>query len=149
MKVSVRRAIALVVAATAAATSIVVASTAAGGTDSTDALGPGTVTIEIDIHHSRFVNDAITVRRGTTVYFDIDNGDPINHEFIVGDDEVHERHATGSEAVHPPVPGEVSVGPNESASTFYVFDEPGTVLFACHLPAHFEYGMAGRIRVVE
>ena len=49
--------------------------------------------------------------------------------------------------MHPPVPGEVSVGPNATASTIYVFDEPATVEFACHLPGHLAYGMRGEIEV--
>ena len=32
--------------------------------------------------------------------------------------------------------------------TFYEFDEPGTVVYACHLPGHVAYGMTGIIEVV-
>ena len=110
-----------------------------------DVLGPGEVSVELGIEHSRFSFDRLEVRPGTTVRFEIRNTDPIAHELIIGDDEVHRRHATGSEAFHPPVPGEVSVGPHETGSTTYTFDEPGTILFACHLPGHLDYGMEGDI----
>ena len=76
------------------------------------------------------------------------NRDPIGHELIVGDGEVHARHELGNEPTHPPVPGEVSVAAHSRASTTYAFHEPGTVLYACHLPGHFAYGMRGRV-VVE
>ena len=62
--------------------------------------------------------------------------------------EVHARHEGGHEAEHPPVPGELSVGPDEQGVTSYVFDEPGTVEMACHLPGHYAFGMRGEIAVV-
>ena len=55
---------------------------------------------------------------------------------------------TGTEAEHPSIPGEVSVGPNGTAVTTFTFDEPGTFEFACHLPGHYEYGMHGEVEVV-
>ena len=62
--------------------------------------------------------------------------------------EVHRRHAAGSERRHPPVPGEVSIAPGDTAMTFYEFNEPGTVVYACHLPGHEAYGMTGTIEVI-
>ena len=75
------------------------------------------------------------------------NHDPIGHELIVGSDEVHARHANGTEAEHPPRPGEVSVAPGETVETTYTFHGAGAVLYACHLPGHFEYGMKGTVIV--
>jgi uncharacterized cupredoxin-like copper-binding protein len=112
-------------------------------------LGPGAVTVELRIVHSRFEPDRITVHEGTDVSFVVTNDDPINHELIVGDDDVHARHESGTEAAHPPVPGEVSVPALASGTTSFRFDEPGRVLFACHLPRHFGYGMLGYVDVVE
>ena len=106
-------------------------------------LGPGHVDVTLDVNHSRFEPGRIVVRAGTTVTFTIINHDPIDHELIVGDAEVHARHEAGTHGQHGAVPGEVSVAPGKSATTTFSFDTPGTVLFACHLPRHFEYGMAG------
>jgi uncharacterized cupredoxin-like copper-binding protein len=75
------------------------------------------------------------------------NDDPINHEFIVGDASVHRRHERGRESAHPPVPGEVSIGPNDTGVTVYRFARPGRYLFACHLPGHFAFGMQGYVVV--
>jgi hypothetical protein len=47
-------------------------------------LGPGTVTVEIEIRHSRFIVDDLAVRPGTDVRFVVHNRDPIRHELIVG-----------------------------------------------------------------
>jgi uncharacterized cupredoxin-like copper-binding protein len=113
-----------------------------------DALGPGDVTVEMNIHHSGFEPNRLTVVQGTRVRFLVINGDPIHHELITGGPEVHLRHANGTEGEHPSIPGEVSVGPNGTAITTFTFDEPGVYEFACHLPGHYEYGMRGEIEVV-
>jgi uncharacterized cupredoxin-like copper-binding protein len=112
------------------------------------ALGPGLVNVTVGIHYSKFSTDLMHVYAGSTVRFLIRNDDPIHHEFIVGDAQVHARHQRGSEATHPPVPGEVSVGPNDVGETFYRFDKPGRYEFACHLPGHLAFGMRGWV-VVE
>jgi len=110
--------------------------------------GPGDVTVRIDVANSRFTPDELTVVAGTRVRFLLDNADPIHHELITGGAEVHARHARGTEAEHPAIPGEVSVGPNGLAITTFTFDEVGTFEFACHLPGHYEYGMHGTIEVL-
>ncbi len=114
-----------------------------------EVLGPGEVSVELGIEHSRFSFDHLQVRPGTTVRFEVRNTDPIAHELIVGDDGVHRRHATGNEPLHSPVAGELSVGAHETGSTTYTFAEPGTVVFACHLPGHLDYGMKGNIVVTD
>jgi uncharacterized cupredoxin-like copper-binding protein len=119
----------------------------ASGSTATKVLGPGDVTIDMTIHHSRFSPDRIRVAPGTTVRFVVDNQDPINHELIVGDAEVHRRHELGTEPVHPPRPGEVSIPALTKAETTFVFNSPGSVLYACHLPGHFRYGMSGYVDV--
>jgi uncharacterized cupredoxin-like copper-binding protein len=115
--------------------------------DAATALGPGLVTVTVDVHYSHFSISTLHVRKGTTVRFLIRNADPIQHEFIVGDASVHARHERGVESAHPPVPGEVSVGPGQLGETFYRFDQPGLVLFACHLPGHLAFGMHGFVDV--
>ena len=112
------------------------------------ALGPGEVTVVLDIEHSAFTPQQLRVTQGTTVRFVVANHDPINHELIVGPPDVHDRHRNGTEAEHAPVPGEVSVGPGERAVTSYTFGDAGTVEFACHLPGHLRYGMRGEVQVV-
>ena len=111
-------------------------------------LGPGDVTVELHVEHSLFEPTEIRVVEGTRLRFVLDNDDPISHELIVGGPEVHARHAQGTEARHPSIPGEVSVGPNDVGVTTLRFDEPGTFEFACHLPGHYEYGMHGVVEVV-
>lgn len=111
-------------------------------------LGPGRVTVRIDIDHSRFHVAPIRVRPHTEIRFVVVNHDPIGHELIVGGPDVQARHANGHEAYHPPVPGEVSVPADGRAATTYLFHEPGPVEYACHLPGHYQYGMHGIVEVV-
>jgi uncharacterized cupredoxin-like copper-binding protein len=122
---------------------------AMAGADGVEPLGPGVVTVTLDIEHSSFGIDRLDVRRGTIVRFVVRNHDPIDHELVVGDAAVHARHAQGTERVHPPVPGEVSVAPGDTGLTYYDFDTVGTFEFICHLPRHAEYGMVGTVHVVD
>ncbi|MGH9245115.1 MAG: cupredoxin domain-containing protein [Acidimicrobiales bacterium] len=143
---------ALVVAGFVAVTLLtggLVARASGGAGGDAGVLGPGRATVTLDIVNSRFAPERVTLRPGTEVRFVVVNGDPINHELIVGGDEVHERHESGNHAQHPPVPGEVSVGAKQTAETTFRFDEPGDVVFACHLPGHYAYGMRGVVRVSE
>jgi uncharacterized cupredoxin-like copper-binding protein len=110
-------------------------------------LGPGHVTVTLDVEHSRFEPPRIVVRQHTVVTFRVVNHDPIGHELIVGDDDVHARHEAGTHGRHGAIPGEVSVAPGKTAATTYQFHSPGTVLFACHLRGHVAYGMVGDVIV--
>ena len=110
-------------------------------------LGPGSVTVTLQVERSRFEPARLVVRQHSTVTFRIVNHDPIGHELIVGGDEVHARHEAGTHGQHGAVPGEVSVAPGETATTTYDFHTPGVVVYACHLPGHFAYGMAGEVVV--
>jgi uncharacterized cupredoxin-like copper-binding protein len=122
---------------------------AAAATPQASVLGPGPVTVKLRIERSHFSPARIRVRPHTTVRFVIANRDPIGHEFIIGDAEVHARHENGHEASHPPVPGEVSIAPLQTGTTTYELHQPGIVEFACHLPGHFQYGMVGEVVVVD
>jgi uncharacterized cupredoxin-like copper-binding protein len=104
-------------------------------------------TVEVTIHHSRFIPADLDVTAGTTVRFVLKNTDPIDHEFIIGDEPVQGRHETGAEPRHGAVPGEVSVPAGGEASTTYTFSRPGRLLIGCHLPGHYAYGMRGSVRV--
>lgn len=146
---SALRAVGMAAAVGAFTTAVGYGVAAAGGAGSgSDVLGPGVVTVDIGIEMSTFDLGTLRVREGTVVELVVHNDDPIDHELVVGDGDVHARHAEGTERRHPPVPGEVSVAPGETAMTFYAFDEPGTVIYACHLPGHVAYGMVGQIEVV-
>jgi uncharacterized cupredoxin-like copper-binding protein len=107
--------------------------------------------IRIDIEYSRFSPRHVEVAPGETVRFVVVNGDPIPHEFIVGDAGIQLVHEHGSEAHHPPRPGEISIPAGTTRSTTVTFDvdlRAGSTLFGCHLPGHYAYGMGGEIEFV-
>lgn len=79
--------------------------------------------------------------------FVINNRDPIDHEFIVGDESVQRAHERGTEAHHGTRPGEVSIPAGGTRTTTYVFETPGRLLIGCHLPTHYDYGMRGDVVV--
>ena len=108
---------------------------------------PAGRTIAIDIRHSRFLPAALSVPAGVPITFVLRNGDPIDHEWIVGDEATHTRHRTGTELSHGERPTEQSIEALSSVQTTITFATPGTYRFICHLPGHEAYGMVGVLTV--
>lgn len=104
-------------------------------------------TVEIRIHFSRFLPSTLTVPAGRPITFVLTNEDPIDHEWIVGDADLHERHRTGTEPAHTSRPTEVSIDALATRTTTVTFAKPGTYTFICHLPGHEAYGMTGTVTV--
>ena len=103
--------------------------------------------ITLTIHYSAFDPADLTVAVGVPVTFVLVNEDPIDHEWLIGDEAFHEAHRTGTHASHGGVPTEVSIPALETVETTITFDEPGTLSYICHLPLHESYGMAGTLTV--
>ena len=103
--------------------------------------------ISIRIHYSHYEPAAVTVPVGRPVTFVITNDDPIDHEWIVGDADTHERHRTGTEPVHGARPTEVSIAALSQKRTTVTFAAPGSLQFICHLPGHEAYGMVGTVTI--
>ncbi len=102
----------------------------------------------IVVHYSRFTPESITVPAGLPVTVTLRNDDPIEHEWIVGTADVHERHRTGTEPLHDTIPSELTVPALSTRVTTLTFDTPGDLLYICHLPGHEAYGMVGTVHVV-
>jgi uncharacterized cupredoxin-like copper-binding protein len=103
--------------------------------------------IDIRIHYSRFEPSTISVPLGRPVTIVLRNEDPIDHEWIVGDDAVHVVHRTGTEAHHASRPTEVSIPALSTRATTITFDRPAEWQFICHLPGHEAYGMVGTVHL--
>jgi uncharacterized cupredoxin-like copper-binding protein len=130
-----------------AAAAVLIAAAAALAGCSTLATADAPRRVVVTIHHSAFSPPRVTVRPGETVTFVLRNTDPIDHEFILGDEAVQQRHEKGTEPHHGAIPGEVSVPAGEEASTTYQFTMHRPLEFACHLPGHYAYGMRGLVLV--
>jgi uncharacterized cupredoxin-like copper-binding protein len=115
--------------------------------------GSSDATIEITIEHSAFDASKLEIEEGDTVTFVLRNDDPIDHEFIVGDREVQDVHEEGTEGHHDERPTEVTIPAGETVETTIEFEEGGVLaaadplLFGCHLPGHYDYGMKGVIEL--
>lgn len=107
----------------------------------------GEQTVHVRLRYSRFQPETFEFGAGTTVTFVVSNADPIDHEFIFGDEAVQLAHERGTEAYHPPRPGEMTVPAGATATTTYTFTEPGELILGCHLPGHYAYGMRAVVRV--
>lgn len=122
---------------------------ACGSSDAaTSSQGDGKARVGVSIEHSKFSLEETSFAPGQTVTFVIRNDDPIDHEFIIGPESVHERHEEGRQRHHHGgVPGEISVPAGTTRTTTFTFTGSGPVTYACHLPGHRAYGMAGTISV--
>jgi uncharacterized cupredoxin-like copper-binding protein len=103
--------------------------------------------VTITIHYSTFDPSALSIPHGVPVTFVLVNEDPIDHEWIVGDQALHERHRHGTEPVHGARPTEVTVPAGSTIETTVTFDRPAELTYVCHLPRHEAYGMVGTLTV--
>ncbi len=108
---------------------------------------PASQTVTLTIHYSAFDLTELSVPRGVPITFVLVNEDPIDHEWLIGDDEFHAAHRTGTHGTHGDVPTEVTIPPLETVRTTITFDDPGTLAYSCHLPGHEAYGMVGVLTV--
>ena len=108
---------------------------------------PPVTDIEIVIHYSKFEPSEITVPVGVPVTITLRNDDPIDHEWIVGDDAIHAIHRVGTEPLHPDRPTEVVIPAMSSQTTVVTFEATGRLQFICHLPLHESYGMVGTVTI--
>ncbi|MBM4434093.1 MAG: hypothetical protein FJ028_03095 [Chloroflexi bacterium] len=111
------------------------------------ACAPSAQVVEVLMRHSKFEPAVISVPRGVPVTLVFKNADPIDHEWILGDAAVHERHRSGTEPVHEGRADEIGVPALSERSTTLAFGAPASLAFICHLPGHERYGMVGRLEV--
>jgi uncharacterized cupredoxin-like copper-binding protein len=100
----------------------------------------------------RFAPDAIVVRQGETVAFEVTNDGAIPHELVIGDDSVqqeHEAEMAGDEGMASMDESAyaVEVPPGATVTLVYTFSQSGTLLYGCHVPGHYPAGMWGTITV--
>jgi uncharacterized cupredoxin-like copper-binding protein len=113
----------------------------------------------------RYRPDSIVVWAGRRVTFAVTNAGRLPHEFVLGDRATqldHERRMrlaspTGGGHTHghgpadhptPDAPGSLTVPPGTTRRLTWTFDEPGIVLYGCHILGHWPAGMRGTIVVL-
>jgi uncharacterized cupredoxin-like copper-binding protein len=120
---------------------LLLAATAAAG------CAPTARNVTLTIHYSAFDVTELAVPRGVPITFILVNDDPIDHEWLIGDEAFHAAHRAGTHASHGDVPTEVSIPALGTVETTITFDEPGRLAYICHLPGHEAYGMVGALTV--
>ena len=114
----------------------------------------------------RYRPDSIVVWAGRRVTFAVTNAGRLPHEFILGDRATqldHERrmrsapptgagHSHGHGPADHPTPdaaGALTVPPGATRRVTWTFDEPGIVLYGCHILGHWPAGMRGTVVVLS
>ena len=114
--------------------------------------GAGTTkTVRVILGHLRFAPAALTVKTGTTVHFLLQNSDAIDHEFVLGSDEVqqqHERMRMNGEHMMEGV-GMMAIAAGKTMDLTYTFSTPGRLIYGCHVDDHYAQGMRGVVTVTE
>src|SRR5207249_6681402 len=100
----------------------------------------------------RFAPSVLSVHAGETVAFDISNPSALPHEFTIGDQSVQLQHeqemgSGNSMTIGHDAAFSVDVAAGQTARLVYTFEQPGTLLFGCHVPGHYAAGMFGTITV--
>ena len=108
---------------------------------------PETTSVTIEIHYSHFNPSEIAVPVGVPITITIRNDDPIDHEWIVGDDAVQQKHRTGTELLHPSFQTDLVIPALSTRKTVVTFAQAGQLKYICHLPGHEAYGMVGVVTI--
>lgn len=94
----------------------------------------------------------VEVAVGETITFVVTNVGEVEHEFVLGDDDEQEEHASemaemGDDAMEHAEPNAIAVPPGETVELTWHFPAAGELTYACHEPGHYEGGMIGTILV--
>lgn len=148
-----------------------------GGHDDGNAIGePGKAgnvsrTIEVTMQDNYFEPEAISVKPGETIRFQVKNEGALVHEFNIGTAAMHEAHQEemqmmvehgvikGDHIDHDMMemdmgdghsmkhddPNSVLMEPGETKEIIWTFTEAADLEFACNVPGHYQAGMYGDI----
>ena len=97
-----------------------------------------------------FEPSTIEVAAGERVRFVVTNEGAMDHEFILGDETTqmaHESQMDSSSHMAMDAMASMAMGPGEMMDATVNFDEPGEILFGCHVAGHYASGMKGSVTV--
>ncbi|HSK52547.1 MAG TPA: plastocyanin/azurin family copper-binding protein [Clostridia bacterium] len=111
---------------------------------------PDATRIEVELQDTmRIVPDPIEVPAGVPVTFVVHNSGTVEHEFVIGDEEIqaeHEAEMAGGGMGHDE-PNAILVDPGQTRELTWTFEAAGETLAGCHVPGHYPAGMKATIRV--
>jgi uncharacterized cupredoxin-like copper-binding protein len=113
--------------------------------------GKASRTITVDMSDTmRFSPAELKVKAGDTVKFVARNKGKVMHEMVIGTREELEKHAEMMRK-HPGMehdePYMAHVKPGGKQEIAWTFTKPGTFMYGCLIPGHWEAGMKGTIVV--
>ena len=115
----------------------------------------GVRTIEVvALDELSFEPGTIEIEAGETVRFVVTNEGSAVHDFYVGTEDEQIAHEVemgdagmGMDHEADPEAEALTLEAGETDELTVTFDEPGTMLFGCHQPGHYDGGMIGTINV--
>lgn len=110
-----------------------------------------TRTITVDMSDDmRFTPSRLEVKAGETVKFVVRNAGKVLHEMVIGTEAELAKHAEMMRK-HPGMehdePYMAHVSPGRRGEMAWTFTRPGTFMYGCLVPGHWESGMKGTIVV--
>ena len=110
-----------------------------------------TRTIKVDMNDKmRFSPDAIQIKRGEVVRFQVKNSGKVMHEMVLGTMKELKEHAELMRK-HPGMehdePYMAHVAPGKTENIVWHFTKAGEFFYGCLIPGHFEAGMMGKVVV--
>ena len=107
--------------------------------------------IDLDLRDTmRIVPDRLSLKLGETVRLRIKNSGVLPHELVLGTKAEIIEHRDMMRAMptmQDPEANAVSVSPGGTAEIIWRFGKPGSFLYACLIPGHWEAGMQGIVTV--
>lgn len=148
----------ITVVVTSATLALLLAACGGGGEDPApddQAAADGVRTIEVAaLDELSFEPGTIEIEAGETVRFVVTNEGSAVHDFYVGTEDEQIAHEAemgdaemGMDHEADPEAEALTLQAGETDELTVTFDEPGTVLFGCHQPGHYDGGMVGTITV--
>ena len=109
--------------------------------------------VSIDMSDAmRFSPPEITVKRGETIRFVVQNSGQLAHEMVLGtraDLEAHAEMMRKDAHMHHDDANMVHVAPGKTAEFGWHFTRAGEFYYGCLVPGHFEAGMVGKVIVAK
>ena len=132
-----------------------------------------TRTVEITMTDNRYSIEKISVKKGETIRFVIENKGELVHEFNIGTPKMHAEHQKememmvehgvleadrinharmkmdmgGGKTMAHDDPNSVLLEPGKSAEIIWTFTTNTELEFACNVPGHYDAGMVGKLHV--
>jgi uncharacterized cupredoxin-like copper-binding protein len=127
----------------AAALTLAACDRASGGSEARE--------IRIVMSDLKYSPEQITVKPGERVRFVLVNQGAMEHEIVIGDqakqDEAEAEMAKGTHHTSNK-PGEKTVAAGKTERMEFTFpNQPGSLLYGCHIPGHWTAGMKGTVTI--